>query len=209
MPPLDEHHWAEYYRAVANRPPRPIFARLQSLYPPPAAPVGGLPAANGLQAIDLGCGDGKETLLLLEMGFTVLALDQQPQAIELTRQRAGERFAARLVTQAADFHSASLPPCDLLFAGMSLPFCPPAQFAALWARVTGCLRPGGRFAGHLFGGRDSWRKEPEMTFFESAEARQLFEGFELEVFDEIERDGASATQGVKHWHLFEVIARKG
>jgi len=45
----------------------------------------GAKSGRGLQAVDLGCGDGTETLALLEAGWTVLAIDREPAAIEYVR----------------------------------------------------------------------------------------------------------------------------
>ena len=69
------------------------------------------------------------------------------------------------------------------------------------------LRPGGRLAGQLFGNRDSWAVEPEMTFQTRAEALALLAPLAVELFREREEDGHSLN-GPKHWHIFDVIARK-
>ena len=68
----DDTLWQAYYAKVANREPRALFQRLMGALPPGDTP--------GL-AIDLGCGDGTETLALLAAGWRVLALDGAPAAI--------------------------------------------------------------------------------------------------------------------------------
>jgi hypothetical protein len=98
-------------------------------------------------------------------------------------------------------------PTDLVFASFSLPFCRPDAFPTLWERLRSCLRPGGRFVGELFGDRDSWASDPEMTFHDIDAAKTLFHGLEVETFEEEEEDG-DAFDGPKHWHVFHVIARR-
>jgi hypothetical protein len=77
----------------------------------------------------------------------------------------------------------------------------------VWRRVRGAIRPGGRFAGELLGDRDTWAPEDDTSAFTIDRARALFEGFELEGFEEEEEDG-EACSGPKHWHVFHAVARR-
>jgi len=65
----EDDHWAEYYRKVGRREPRALFRELMQL-----VEANALGVQRG-QAIDLGCGDGTETLDLLAAGWRVLAID--------------------------------------------------------------------------------------------------------------------------------------
>lgn len=159
-------------------------------------------------AVDLGCGDGTETQVLLERGWTVTALDAEPDAIRRVLERTEPEQHSRLETQVVSFEAMELPEVDLVYAGLSLPFCAPEHFAAVWHKVVRAVRPGGRFAGQLFGERDSWTRNPGMTFQRADEARGLLTGFDLERFDELERDTPTAFEANKHLHAFEIIARK-
>lgn len=194
--------WAAYYKKVAGRPPRPLFLRAMAYYPNPTD----VPATRRA-ALDLGCGDGTETLALLHHGWQVLALDQHVDAIARVEARVPTDQRHRLTTRCSLMEEAVLPQVDLVYAGLSLPFCAPAAFPALWQQVVAALPVGGRFVGHLFGDRDDWAG-PDLTFQTVDEARALFAGFALECFEEFEEDAPTALQGMKHWHLFEVIARK-
>jgi hypothetical protein len=53
----------------------------------------------------------------------------------------------------------------------------------------------------------SWASDPDMTFQDARAAKELFEGLEVESFEEEEEDG-EAFDGPKHWHVFHVIARE-
>lgn len=190
--------WTNYYKAIAGRSPRPllldVIARFQK--------------DSSLQAIDLGCGDGTETLALLEGGWKVLAIDKEVEAIARVREKVPSHFAEGLETRVATFETVILPSADLVYAGLSLPFCSPAHFAGLWNKIETSLRNGGRFAGQLFGNRDSWASDPEMTFHTPLQARNLFRAFDLETFTEVENNRPTALGESKHWHVYTVIAKK-
>ena len=156
--------------------------------------------------VDLGCGQGRDTLAMLKRGWRVLAIDAEPEAIERLRARAGDE--PRLETRVASFAEAQWPEADLVNAGYALPFCPPAEFDGLWERLVASVRPGGRFSGQLFGDRDEWAGDDQLTFVSRDRALQLLEPFQLERFDEEDEDGKTALGDAKHWHVFHVVARR-
>ena len=69
------------------------------------------------------------------------------------------------------------------------------------------LAPGWIFAGQLFGTRDSWAGDPGMTFQDRSEVTGLLDGLEILELHETERDG-QAYSGPKHWHTYDILARK-
>ena len=84
----------------------------------------------------------------------------------------------------------------------------PNQFGAVWQRIVASLRPGGRFSGQLFGDRDGWATQPDMSFQTREDAENLLRGLEVEHLEEVEEDGETAVGDPKHWHVFHVVARK-
>ncbi len=198
----DSSIWPRYYDAVSGREPRDLLRRLITLLDERGI------AGRGRQAIDLGCGDGTDAIALLGQGFDVLAVDGHEEAIARLRARLPLASAIRLETQVASFETMALRPADIIFASLSLPFCRPAAFPWVWLKIAGLLRPGGWFAGHFFGVRDSWATRSEMTFHTAGQLRALLAPFTIEFFSEEERDGSTALGEAKHWHLFSVIAEK-
>jgi tellurite methyltransferase len=200
--PADEEsaRWHTYYAAQVGRTTRPVFDEVIARFGPE-------PTGEQRYAVELGCGDGTESLALLSRGWRVLACDKQPEAIALLRDRVPPQHLDRLETRVAATEDLALPPCDLVYAGYTLPFIPPSRFAVAWQRIVQALRPGGRFAGQLFGDRDSWTVEPDMTFQTRVQALALLAPLEVEVFREREEDG-NAFSGPKHWHIFDIIARQ-
>jgi SAM-dependent methyltransferase len=191
--------WFEYYESQVDREPRELLLRALAAFE--------LEGRVGT-AIDVGCGNGADTAELLARGWEVFAFDAEPEAIRRVRERILAEDVARLRLERAAMEEVELPDADLVFASFSIPFCRPQAFSGVWGRLRGALRPGGRFAGQLFGDRDTWASErPEMTFHDEASARARFDGLELEVFEEEEEDG-EACSGTKHWHVFHVIARR-
>jgi len=190
--------WTGYYDGQGDREPRDLL--LQALRSFEAEGRVGV-------AVDLGAGQGFETAELLRRGWEVLAIDAQEEGIRRLRERVPDEHADRLRTLVSPMQVPELPRADLVHASFSLPFCPPQAFPDLWERIRSALTPGGRIVGELFGDRDSWASDPDMTFHDASAARARFDGLELESFVEEEEDG-EAFSGPKHWHVFHVIARR-
>lgn len=76
---------------------------------------------------------------------------------------------------------------DLVNASFALPFCAPEMFDDLWQRLCESLAEDGWFSGHFFGPNDDWASR----------------GLTIH-----RRDGKTAVGTLKHWHLFEVVARR-
>ena len=67
----------------------------------------------------------------------------------------------------------------------------------------------GYFVGNFFGENDSQNEtKPQMTFLTKVQAMELFENFEIIRFKEIEKDDLTRLGNMKHWHIFDVIAKK-
>lgn len=191
--------WRDYYERTAWQPPRrTLLAALERFGA----------AAIGRSAVDLGCGDGRDTIELLRRGWRVLAIDAEAAAIGRLLARRDLPANAALETRCARFEDAAWPAADLVNASFALPLCPPARFPELWARIERSLAMGGRFAGQLFGERDEWRGEPGITHHARADVERLLAGFAVEMLAEEETDTITPYGKPKHWHLFHIVARK-
>jgi tellurite methyltransferase len=204
MSESNSESWRAYYAKTGKRAPRATLVFALDRF----AAEGARPAA--LLAVDLGCGSGRDTVALLERGWRVLAIDAEPAAIEAlgTRPELTAEARARLETRVARFEDARWPACDLVNASFALPLVPPAAFPGLWRRVVGSLRPGGRFAGQLYGERDDWAGDPTITVLTRAECEALLAGLVVEHFREEEDDSVTPRGVPKHWHIFHIVARK-
>lgn len=195
----DDKGWAEYYEATANRPPRRTLLEALARFGPAATPR---------RAVDLGCGDGRDTIELLRRGWSVLAIDAAPAAIERLRARPDLPAGAALTCLCQRFEDATWPQADLVNASFSLPLCPPERFGELWARIVASLKPGGRFAGQLYGERDGWAGRPDLTHMSRAAAERLLGELHVELFEEEESDAVTPRGKPKHWHIFHIVAQR-
>ena len=197
----DNLSWDTFYQKIQGRASRPLVLAVLKAFEEDIS------QNDSRQAIDLGCGDGTETLELLSRSWNVLAVDAEPGAIKRLLDKLSEAHRAHLQTQIAKFEEVSLVPADLIHASFSIPFCKPEHFDTFWKKIVAAIKPGGRFAGQLFGINDSWADNPDMTFQTTGQVHELFKDFEIESFQEQDEDG-EAVSGPKHWHVFMVIARK-
>lgn len=151
-----ERNWSAYYQAVEGRPLRETLLAALARFE-------ALPAQFSPFAVDLGCGDGRDTQELLKRGWRVLGIDGEAEAIARLQNRPDIDYN-RLETLVMRFEDLMLPESvDLINASFCLPFCPPEHFPGLWNKIVSALRVGGRFCGQLFGECDSWAIYPNMT----------------------------------------------
>jgi tellurite methyltransferase len=191
--------WGDYYDKLRDRPPRrTLIAALDAF---------GEPGLEWL-ALDLGCGDGRDVVEILRRGWSVVAVDAEPEAL----RRLAERKlpgAERLTPIVSRLEDVPLPlGVRLVNSSFAMPLCEPERFHDLWARIAEALPAGGRFSGQWYGRRDSWVDRPGITFLERDAALALLDGFEVEMFDEEEADSTTPRGKPKHWHIFHIVARK-
>ena len=64
--------------------------------------------------------------------------------------------------------------------------------------------------GIFFGLNNSWAEiKEQMVFLSKEQVLDLFKGsFEIIEFNEIEKDGKTGLGKMKHWHIYNVIAKK-
>lgn len=204
--PNFQRRWPAYYQAVAGRPPRETLLTALDTFEQ-ERPPGNSRSLVG-DAVDLGCGDGRDTVELLRRNWRVLAIDGEPEAIFRLRQRSDVN-RTYLEVRVQTFEALTLPPSvDLINASFCLPFCPPEHFVELWEEIVNALRTGGRFCGHLFGDRDSWATYGDICTHTREQVEALLSPFTIELLDEEEHPGKTALGEEKHWHLFNIVARK-
>lgn len=201
-----ERDWPGYYRAVAGKGPRETLLKALELFDKGQAKD--QPSETGRLAIDLGCGSGRDTFELLRRGWRVLAVDASELGLSLVRQDAPPEHAASLETMLSDYETFQPRHATLINASYALPFCNPARFDEVWARIVAAIPPGGRFAGQFFGERDEWAVLPDRTHHTRSQVERLFADFVIDQLQEVENREAGVTGLVKDWHLFHVVACK-
>ena len=159
-------------------------------------------------AVELGCGAGRDTVCLIKNGWNVLAID---------RENVESRIAAKLSEEELKqfkflkqkFEYIELEKNNLVVANFSLPFCNKNNFKELWNKINNSILKDGYFVGNFFVINDEWKStKEEMTFLTKEQEIELFKDFEIIEFKEVEKDGATGIGKMKHWHIFNVIAKR-
>lgn len=186
--------WGRFYERTKNDPPSPLLVEALTH------------VKTRDSAIDIGAGGLKDTRYLLEEGFEVTVVDMEPLMAKAAAEIKTDKLEA-VVSSFADFDFGK-DKYDIAAAMYALPFNPRDTFDSVFARIKESLITGGVFCGQLFGDRDAWTPDPQMTFHDKAQAQALFSDMELLTFKETEKDGKTADGTPKHWHVFHFIARK-
>ncbi|PSB07904.1 class I SAM-dependent methyltransferase [Pleurocapsa sp. CCALA 161] len=188
--------WNAYYDAVSDRPPRETLLTALAGFKEPGI------------AIDLGSGDGRDTVEMLRQNWAVLAIDREPDAIN--RLLARPHFnTLQLITQIVSFEQLQFPKSvDLINASFSLPFCSTDAFPSLWNQIFNSLVPGGRFCGHWFGDRDSWKNSGLINTFTLQQVEALLKPYTIELLESEEHPGTTPLGEDRYWHVFHIVARK-
>jgi tellurite methyltransferase len=191
---LKEFIWEDFYKLTKSRPPWPLLVQAVSLL------------SQGKVALDLGCGAGRDTRFLLEQGFTVTAVDNDPHVIALLADLPQNRL--RIVQ--SSFEAFDFETYDLVNAHFALPFLSEEYFHLVLERIKQALHAGGLFVGQFFGVNDEWNTpENQMTFLTRVQAESELKELEVLEFREEDIDSHVADGTPKHWHVFHIIAKKG
>lgn len=162
--------------------------------------------SNQRQALDMGCGAGRDTKFLLEHGFNVTAVDANNGAVDYMLSI---KPKDRLNFFQTDFESFEFGSYDLINASYCLPFLHYEVIGEVFDRIKAAIKPGGLFVGQLFGLSDEFNTPGEtMTFLTVPQVERLLRDMEIIKLQELEYDGQLANGKPKHWHYFDIIARK-
>ncbi len=224
LTPDYQRDWPAYFDAVANQPPRDTLVRALDAFEKDDAP-----AAKPVWrvAVDIAAGEGRDTREILRRNgatrWKVMAVEHDFQGCDRLSKSVSHLHRDRLYLNAnrmeevaAIFHKGAkigstdrlVRQVDLINASFALPFCHEDHFPALWDWILKTLKPGGRFAGQIFGDRDEWAAVNPRRHFTREQTLALLAPFDVEHLDEVEKDGSDALMRTKHHHLFHIVARK-
>ena len=196
-------NWENYYEKTGKRPPRETL-----LFALARFDEDNLKERKTLRAVDLGCGNGRDTVEMLRRGWKVLAVDAELSAIEGINARITGENKTLLETQVARFEGVILPKSELINSSFALPLVSPVDFPDLWDKILDALVPGGMVSCQLYGDRDSWVGNPTITFFAKSAIDALLFPLDVEYFREEEEDSTTPRGNLKHWHIYHIVARR-
>ena len=159
-------------------------------------------------AIELGCGSGRDTVYLIKNNWNVLAIDRE-DVRDMIEEKLDEEELKNFDFSCQNFESIRLKETNLILSNFSIPFCSKNYFNGLWNKIVTSISNGGYFVGNFFGPNDSWVPiKNKMVFLSKEQVWALFKDFEIIYFKENEYDQKTAMGKMKHWHTFDVIAKK-
>ncbi len=159
-------------------------------------------------AIDLGCGTGRDTVFLIKNNWKVTAIDREDTR-ELIEEKLDNKEKERFNFICQNFENIELEKTNLIVSNFAIPFCSKKNFNEFWEEIVDSIEKDGYFVGNFFGLKDSWAKlKPGMVFLTKEQVLNLFEDFEIVEFEENEKDGKTGLGKMKHWHTYNIIARK-
>lgn len=186
----------KYYENTANANPNYTVKKFIELNVKPG------------NAIELGCGAGRDTIYLIKNGWNVLAIDREDVSSKIQSKLNKEEVKKFKFSQ-QKFENIKLEKNNLVVANFSIPFCNKNNFKELWNKINNSILKDGYFVGNFFGNNDEWKStKEEMTFMTKKQVLELFENFEIIEIKEVEKDNLTGLGKMKHWHIFNIIAQK-
>jgi SAM-dependent methyltransferase len=185
--------WDHFYQLTKDKPASIGLVKAVSLL------------GHAGDALDLGCGVGRDTRYLLARGFHVTAVDQEALSLTMLAQRQTKRLC--LVQSTFDYFTFANE--DFIHAHFALSFIRKVQFSTVFAKIKTSLQSRGTFVGQFFGIRDAWNVcTTHITFLPRKQTFDELTGLNIVVFDEEETDGRTAEGTAKRWHIYHILARK-
>ena len=160
------------------------------------------------KAIDIGCGSGRDTVYLIKNGWNVIAIDKEDTKQIITNKLTNKELK-RLKFIQSNFEKIKLEKNNLVIANYSIPFCDKNKFQEFWKKIVNSIEKYGYFVGNLFGKNDEWNTEDsKMIFLDRKDVERLFNDFDILKFEEEEKVAKTGLGVMKHWHTYNIIARK-
>lgn len=187
--------WEEHFEQTRNKPPRPQLLKALSYVKDAGGAV-----------LELGGGALNDARHLLSLGMKVTVIDSEPSIEKIAKEIGNDQLT--VYVQNFDQYAFPEEAYNLVTAMYALSFNPPETFHDVMANVKKSLVQGGIFSCNIFGPKDDWSHEPTMTFLDKSQIEELFADMEILSLEEVERDNILAGGIPKHWHEFQIIARK-
>ena len=138
------------------------------------------------RALDLGCGNGRNSLYLAANGYDVTAWDKNPMSIDNIERIKAEEGIANLHTAIKDLNSLSFDSeYDLILSTVVMMFLEPDTIPGLIANMQRCTTPGGYNL--IVAAMDTADYPCTVGFpfaFRSGELSNYYEGWELLKYNE-------------------------
>ena len=112
----------KYYKNTEFAPPHQIVKKFISMNIIPK------------NAVDLGCGAGRDTIYLIKNGWRVLAIDRQDTK-KIICNKLNNQEKRRFRFEMQNFENITLEKNNLLVSNFSIPFCQKDYFYEFWKKI--------------------------------------------------------------------------
>ena len=127
----------EYYKKTENSKPNFLIKKLINNV-----------EIKQKNAVELGCGAGRDTLYLIKNGFKVLAIDKEDTSKIISKKLNSEELK-RFKFKCQAFEDVEIKENNLLVANFSIPFCNKNYFKSFWNRIDRSILKNGYFVGNF------------------------------------------------------------
>jgi tellurite methyltransferase len=198
--PLPIRPWSPWAREYARDPERYVFGTAPSDWAREIARL----VLPGDAVLDLGCGEGRDSVFFAGLGAAVTGVDLSTDGLAKARRLARQR-GVRVRWIEGDMTGA-LPAgrFDLIFSCGTIHYVPRAERRPLFRRLAAMSPPGGRQAHVVFTDRYVHEEKGEIVdYFTAGELREAF--VEWQVLRNGERVISCAQDGSVHGHSVEEL----
>jgi len=193
--------WSPWGREYARDPERYVFGTAPSDWAREIARL----VRPGDAVLDLGCGEGRDSVFFAELGAAVTGVDLAADGLDKAR-RLAHRRGVRVRWIEGDM--TETPPAgrfDLIFSCGTIHYVPRAERQPLFRRLAAMTRPGGHQAHVVFTARHVHEEKGEtVDYFTAGELRKAF--VEWQLLRHVERVISCAQDGSVHAHSVEELA---
>jgi tellurite methyltransferase len=192
--------WSPWAREYARDPERYVFGTAPSDWAREIAPL----VRPGDAVLDLGCGEGRDSVFFAELGATVTAVDLAAHGLDKARRLARRRGVRVRWIEGAMTEVLPSGRFDLIFSCGAIHYVPRAERGPLFQRLAAMTRPGGRQAHVVFTDRLVHEEKGEIVdYFTAGELREAF--VEWQVLRNGEQVISCAQDGSVHGHSVEEL----
>jgi tellurite methyltransferase len=192
--------WSPWAREYARDPERYVFGTAPSDWARATARL----VRPGDAVLDLGCGEGRDSVFFAELGARVTGVDLAPGGLDKGRRLARRRGVHVRWIEGAMTRALPRARFDLIFSCGTIHYVPRAERRPLFRRLAAMTRPGGYQAHVVFTDRQVHEEKGEIVdYFTAGELREAF--VEWQVMRSGERVISCAQDGSVHGHSVEEL----